>query len=233
MLKPSAATAPGLPRLRDLADISHPATAVGQAANMERSEFLGGEAGVTPCSGMSVSKARAQRSSAIPQDFSCKRSPRRKQQVGDICQHQRQTRGWRCPVSKAVARRVGDSRSLFGCVTCSAPVATLTLCRLPPRSPLMSCRHLCPWAPRLHRHQHPPSAHEPGPLPTAAWARMPAGAGSVLAPASYYRSNVPVLARQVTLGQSHQPLLPSTQQPWSNLPLLPAAAPLTLFRLEA
>lgn len=40
MLKPAAATGPGLPRLRDLMDMSHPVTAVGQAVNVERREFL-------------------------------------------------------------------------------------------------------------------------------------------------------------------------------------------------
>lgn len=166
--------------------------------------------------------------------------------MGAICQHQRQVQSRRYPTSEAVAHGRGMQGPFFGCVTCSAPVAALMSCRLPPQEPFdVLPPHLSPGstvsptvarAPKgraVHGHQRPSPACEPSPLTTTAWARRQAGAGSALAPACYCRSYVPVLAHQVTLGQLHWSPLPSTQQPRSNLPLLPASTPLTLFRLEA
>lgn len=112
-------------------------------------------------------------------------------------------------MSKAVARWVGDVGSLFGCHLLSACGCSDVVPPPPPRSPLMSHHRLRPQAlqfhtmvPRapkgrgVHPHQRPPPAREPGPLPAVVWARAQAGAGSVLAPAGYCRSDRLVLARR-------------------------------------
>lgn len=139
MLKPAAATGPGLPRLRDLMDVSPVPHSSGTGC--KRGEE--GVSGVTVHPGMSMQSLSAGKW-GDPTGFWVQEKPQQKAAGGVPEQGGQGTQGPFMAVS---------------------PVVTLTSHPLLPRSPLLSCC-LCARAqsPPGHCHQCRPSAQEPCPL---------------------------------------------------------------------